>query len=148
SEPSPDKLQGELNLSRRRCCRRQQACIRIGRAGRIEDLRICQRRRSEIRMIQNIENLHPELRIEGFGDPFELIVLEERKVEVSKPWSLQDIATGISSQIETLGEDATAGIAVRSVERRGWRCRHAETFGLDVVLAIAWIDERLAACTG
>src|SRR6267142_350285 len=137
SEPSPDNLQSELNLSCRRCCPRQQARIRIERAARIEDLRICQCRRSKIRMIQYIENLHAELRIESFRDPFERVVLKKRKVQVGEPWSLQDVAAGIASQIETLREGTPAGVAVRYVE----------AFGLDVVLGIAGINRGIAAWT-
>src|SRR6266850_3419466 len=147
SEPSPDNLQSELNLSCRRCCPRQQARIRIERAARIEDLRICQCRRSKIRMIQYIENLHAELRIESFRDPFERVVLKKRKVQVGEPWSLQDVAAGIASQIETLREGTPAGVAVRCVEGGGWRSRYGEAFGLDVVLGIAGINRGIAAWT-
>ena len=99
-------------------------------------------------MIQYIENLHAELRIEGFLDPFDQIVLKKRKVQVSESWSFEDVATGISSQIEALREGAPAGIAIRGVEGSRWRSRYGEAFGLDVVLGIAWIDQRIAAWTG
>jgi hypothetical protein len=33
SPRSPDKLEGELNLSRRGCCRGQQPCVRVECAG-------------------------------------------------------------------------------------------------------------------
>ena len=73
---SPSKLHGKLHLSRRGGRRRQESGGRHGGAARIEDLRIRQRRCREVSMIQDIEDLHAELRVESLGDLSNGIVFE------------------------------------------------------------------------
>ena len=58
----PDQLGSELNLTRTRRRRREQARVGIGRTGRIEDIGTgYQRRHLEVHTIEQIEELGPEL---------------------------------------------------------------------------------------
>ena|ERR1700724_781863 len=62
----PDQLKGKLDLARRGCGRRQQACGAARRPCVIKDIRIIGRNRdAEIGPIQDVENLCPELHVKG-----------------------------------------------------------------------------------
>src|SRR6266481_1619657 len=76
--PSPNQLQRELNLSGgclRRC---DQPGIADLTSRRIKNVPIVQRR-SEIRMIDNVEKFRAELRIKRVRDSLDVIVFEKGK---------------------------------------------------------------------
>ena len=108
-------------------------------------------------MIQNIEELRPELYIEVLRNPFDVIVLKQREIQVRGPRPDQNIAAGIAPQIQALAERRIANSAgaecrVRAAQRRrsdrgeerGRRRRNREALGLDVVVGISGIDKRIA----
>src|ERR1700676_409374 len=80
---SPNQLQRELNLTRRRRC--LVKCTRAANlaSGHVEQGLIRERRR-EVGVIHNIEELRPKLHVEGLGDPFDVVVFEEREIEVDE----------------------------------------------------------------
>jgi hypothetical protein len=100
-------------------------------------------RRLKVRMIQNIEDLGPELHIEGFRNLPNVIVLEKRNIEVEEARSRYDVATRIAQKIETLElrRIALTGIAIGIVEGGGRRCGDCEALGLDVVIGISRINK-------
>src|ERR1700680_2285662 len=62
----PDQLKCKLDLARRSCVRRQQACGAARRPCGIKDIRIIGRNwDGEIGPIQDVENLRPELHVKG-----------------------------------------------------------------------------------
>ena len=65
-------------------------------------------RHSEIRMIQDIKKFRPELHVEILRDSFDVIILKHRNIQVRRSWSNQNVAAGITHQIEALQK---AGIA-------------------------------------
>ena len=71
-------------------------------------------------MIQNIEKLRAELHVEVLGNFSNAIILEDRKIEIGKAGSNQDIAPGVATKVEALWIGAKAGIAIRVIERLGW----------------------------
>jgi hypothetical protein len=91
----PDNLQRELDLPRSRYRRGNQTCPGDGNSVAIED-RIVLRRRTQIGMIQAVEDLHPELHVELFRDAFDGIILEERHVEVDQCWPDYAVAPAVA----------------------------------------------------
>jgi hypothetical protein len=66
SNPSPRKLECELNLPRRGRRRRQLPRTRVSCTIRTKNLRVRQIRRLEIRVIGEVEDFYPKLRYEAF----------------------------------------------------------------------------------
>ena len=78
----PYKFQCKLNLPRRIRGRSQysRASYRLSRG--IEDGTIVRCWRQEVGMIQNVEELGPELYVETFRNPPDSVVLENREIQV------------------------------------------------------------------
>src|ERR1700682_2897109 len=98
---SPDKFQSELKLARRCGCGRQQTCgsPRWGqrRSAGIENVRMVGRDRdSEVGVVQDVENLSAKLHIETLRDPFDRIILKQRKVEIREARASKDVAPRIA----------------------------------------------------
>src|SRR3989440_7319183 len=79
-------------------------------------------------MIQNVEKLGTELRIEAIRDPLDVVVLEQGEIEVHQSWSDECVPAQISA------------------EDNGIRDR--EALRLNVADGIARIHRRTAAWTG
>src|SRR5258708_28876718 len=76
-----DNFHRKLNLPR--CCGSgsQCTCHGVGGSSPIKNVRISRGgRRSEVRVIQNVEDFRPELNVESFGNALDVIVLEQREV--------------------------------------------------------------------
>src|ERR1700730_1412657 len=99
-------------------------------------------------MIQNVEELRPELHFEALGDALDGVVLEYGEIQVLQPRAGYDIAAGIAPQVETLRESAEGRIAIRRIEGSGRRRRDLEALGLNVVGGVPRIDERPAPRAG
>src|ERR1700692_3410083 len=97
AEVSPDNLQRKLDLSgvnRRRSHLTRNAGRR---SSRIENVCIVGGyRHGEVGVIQDIEKLRPELHIETFRNPPDIVILEKGKIQVRNSWSDQDVATGVA----------------------------------------------------
>ena len=104
-------------------------------------------------MIEEIKDLHPKLYVEVLRDLPDVIVLEDGKVQVGKAWTHQNIPTGIPAKVEA------SQIPCRewAAETRGRRITelveegrvgcggHGEALGLDVIVGVPGIRERLTA---
>ena len=80
-EHSPNQLQRKLDLPRRSLGWSNKPCAIYTASCRIEYVSVVQGR-GKIRVIQNVEKLGPELCIEAIRDPFDVVVLEQREIEV------------------------------------------------------------------
>src|SRR5882672_2387130 len=89
----------------------------------IEDRRIVSRR-GEVRVVENVEEFRPELRVEIFRDAPNVIVLEYGNVQLGHAGANQGVATQIPPLIHT-GE--------------------SQTLRLDVVIGVSRIGKRAAA---
>src|ERR1700730_6699568 len=100
-------------------------------------------------MIQNIEELRPELYIEVLRHPFDVIVLKQREIQVRGPRPDQSITSGIAPQIQALAKcriaySTGAEGRVRAAQRgrsdrgeeRGWRRGIAKHLGVEVVRGV------------
>ena len=58
-------------------------------------------RREEVRVIENVEELSPELNVKGFGDSRHPGVFEYRKVHGCETWSVKSVAARIAEDIGT-----------------------------------------------
>ncbi len=79
-------------------------------------------------MIDNVEKFRAELRIKRVRDSLDVIVFEQRKIEIHQSRTDDRVAAQISAK------------------RNG--IRHGKTLRFDVVRRIAGIDERTATRTG
>src|SRR6266851_9406223 len=128
---------------------------RQGCSGGIENvgIAIAGSRGSEVRMIENIEHLDAELDVEVLGDSLDVVVLENREVQTRNTRADQDIAAGISAQVETLQRSGVygtsdarwLGITIRIPKRGVGSGRDAEALSLDVVARIAGICKHAAS---
>src|SRR5580704_7004149 len=77
----PTELQGELNLARG-CCRRSQQAGGSGRSScGIEDVGVVGGYgHGEVRMVQDIKELRPKLRIKVLRNSLDVVVLENREI--------------------------------------------------------------------
>ena len=57
-------------------------------------------------MIENIENLRPELNVEGFRDAMNRDVFQYGEIQVHKFWSIEGIAPGIAQEISASAGNA------------------------------------------
>src|SRR5215469_149200 len=170
----PNYLDGELNFSRSSGCPRQQTCHTGGRPGGIENIGIIRsHRRAQISVVENIEYLRAELHVEVLRDPANVIVLEDGEVHVHQSRTNQDVAAGITTQVETgirgqpwssvkgwilrvpdnnlvavrVDQAVWHGVAVLVPKRRSRRCGNGETLGFNVVGRISRISQGLASGT-
>src|SRR5882672_815991 len=129
------------------------------------------RRHFEVRMIHNIEEFSSELHIETLRNSLDRLILENGKIQIRRSRSVQEIARGIASKIETCQRRQpswrrVAGISsdrvtrikgVETVPEAWWRRiavgvpksqvgsgRNGKALGLDVVSRISRIDETRA----
>jgi len=123
----PNQLKRKLNLPRRirRGC--QRSSRRVARQSTVEDLTVCIRGRSEIRVVENIEDLRPKLHVECLRNPLHGSVLDQRHIEVPKRRSRQCVASTIAERSQR------------------WR---REAFGLDVMCRVAGIHRVSAIGAG
>ena len=148
---SPSQLQGELNLPRRGCrWRGQRSSRRQVCAGRINDFRIHQIRRREVGAIWQVEYLHSELRDKALRDLLDREVLKHRRIEANQSWSIQNVTSGVTPEIETLWigharSSRRIRVAVRSPKCHVGRCGNGEALGLDVICDIPRIGKSRAA---
>jgi hypothetical protein len=98
---SPNKLQRELNLSRRRFCGGDQSGAGDGISSLIEDSEVSSGR-GEISPVQEIEKFRAELDIDVFRKPVDGVVLEYRSIQFRSPGSDQSIASEIASEVRRL----------------------------------------------
>src|SRR5579872_3035433 len=97
----PTQLQRELDLPRG-CRRRREQAGGSGRSSRgIKYVRVIRHDwYGEVRVVQDIKELRPELHVEVFRNPFHMIVFKHREVQVRCPRPDQDVATGVAAQVE------------------------------------------------
>ena len=90
-------------------------------------------------MIQNIEELGPELYIEALRYPADPVVLENREIQVRQGWPDQGISAPLADQIETCRERkpllSPHLFAICVVESHIWRRGKCEALGLHVAEA-------------
>src|SRR5712691_5755538 len=144
-------LHGNLNLPRCCGCRSQRTCHRVGVSSPVKNVSIARGgRRSEVWVIENIEDFRSELNVESFGNALDVIVLEQREVQRGDAGAEQNVAAGIAAQVETCRErnrraDAWwQGIAILVPKCHVGSCGDRKAFGLDVMSGIARIREGLA----
>jgi len=122
----PHHLQGKLNLPGG-CGGRGQKTRNAGRSPRrIEDVGVIRNDGyMKVGAIQDIEDLNPELHVELFGDPPDVVVLEDRAIQFRSPGSDQSIASEVAATV--------------------CRLRESQALSFDVVVRIPRIDQRVAA---
>src|SRR5207253_1120965 len=96
-------------------------------SGRIEYVSVVQGR-GKIRMIQNVEKLGTELRIEAIRDPLDVVVLEQGEIEVRQSWSNECVSSQVAAKCNGIGD--------------------REALRLDVADGIPRIHRRTATWTG
>ena len=107
-------------------------------------------------MIENIKHLHAELYVEVLGDFPDLVVLENREIQIGSARANQDVAASISAKVEALQrgrvnrsrETGWRRVAVGGPIRGIGRSGDGETLRLDVVVGVAGIGERRASWRG
>src|SRR6516164_5272860 len=94
-------------------------------------------------MIQNIKELRPKLNVEVLRNPPDVIVLEDREIQIRQPWPNHNVTAGITPKVEadriwfrrirarTVHADGR-GVAVSIPIRRAGRCWNREAVGVDV----------------
>src|SRR5262245_45076686 len=98
------QLHSKLNLSRRSEISTRATCgDDSSKIGRIH----CSVRLCKIRVIQNVECLRSELKIDAFLDGR---VLCQRQIDVREPWAFNDVSASIPEGAR-LAERATIGVA-------------------------------------
>src|SRR5579872_2748592 len=117
----PNYFQRELNLPFRRDRPHKRSGDWIPGSGAVEDVGIAvtDRGGTEIGVIQDVKDLRPKLNVEIFGDSPNIVVLENRKIEIGQSWTNQDIASGVSAEVEA------AEIAARKRSAEARRSRRA-----------------------
>src|SRR5580704_6216644 len=153
---SPDNLERDLNLARRGRCRGQQTRNPRRRPSGIEYVCIVGGyRHGEVRVIQDIEELCPELHVEIFRHSHDVVVFEYGEIQVRCTRPDHAIASGIAPQIETLRRGANCGtgtkqniklwVGAAQRRRRSWKKergrgrRNRKALGLDVVVGVPWV---------
>ena len=76
--------------------------IRCRRRGSVKRIRISISRlwRRKIRVIDDVEHLHPELHVKGLRDFLDRDILEDREIEACNARTDDGISPRISSQVE------------------------------------------------
>src|SRR6267143_1766193 len=123
---SKDDLQRELDLSCCRLCAGYLAGILDSTALLIEEqgLATCPARGREVCAIQDVEDLGPQLHIHAVRSRFDVVVLEERHIQIDEPRADHRIAADVAESRD--------------------RVRHREALRLDVVRRVARIDRVVA----
>src|SRR5581483_6597361 len=131
----PKQLERKLNLPGRGLCRGDETRAWNRLARFIEHRKIIGER-EKIRAVHDVEKFGSELHIEALRNVLDIIVLENRKVQIGYPRPDQCIAPQIAPQIAT-GRVSKGRIAICRIERHVWRLRHHQTLSLYVVVGIA-----------
>src|SRR5580704_805085 len=98
-----DYFQRKLDLPCCGCGPGQQACCRVRGSSSVENIRVDSLNgRREIRVIENVENLGAELNVEPLRDSLDVVVLEQGKVQRCDTGTYQDVAAGITAEVEAL----------------------------------------------
>ena len=92
---SPCHLQCELKLTGRGRGRRDQSRGGYGRSVGAEQ-GVIGYRRGKVRVIEHVEELRAELKVEAVGDSPDLIVFDEREIEVREAGTDQAVSSRIS----------------------------------------------------
>src|SRR5713101_4754231 len=100
---SPNQFHRKLDLPRWRLSRCNKPCVGYGVSRRIEYVSVVQGR-GKIRVIHNIEKLGPKLRVEAIGDSFDVVVLEQREIEVHQSGSDECVPAQIPSECNGIRE--------------------------------------------
>ena len=150
----PDHLERKLDLPLRRILEgglqhSRRAVIRgIQRSPRtVENIGIVGRhRKRKIGMVQDVEDFGSELHIERFRNPPDVIVLENREVEVHKAWSGDIVAAGSSTQVYTVDltlrrRPSRPWGSIALCRERSRRRRNRKALCLDVIIGISRINE-------
>src|ERR1700686_2210312 len=95
-------------------------------------------RRSEIGPIQDIEELRPKLHVETLRDPLDVVVLEQRKIEVDESWPDHRVAAGIAKKVRAGARYPREWRAQRGDSGSGHR--KTEAVELNVVVGVPGID--------
>src|SRR5229473_8296966 len=120
----------------------------------VEDISIVERR-SKVRTVEDVEEFCSKLNSERVGDALDVVVLEERKIEVQQARADQRVAAQVTPQIQA-SPRVRRGVArhginvdyVNAIGCDGWRGRrNAEALRLNIVKRIARIHESAAAGT-
>src|SRR6202051_551840 len=138
-------FQPELDFSRGNCSLIDRPRTSGGSAVRIEQRTIVNRC-VEDRVIENIKELRTELNVEILGDLLDIVVLEQREIEIERTWSDHAIAPDIGEQVLTGSGCRRKGRTLRLQGSRGacrkrWKSKAVE---LDIVVGITRIDGCLA----
>src|SRR5260370_12606970 len=143
---------GNLNLPRRCGSRGQRTRYRVGASSPIKNVRICRvGRRSEVRVIQNVEDFRSELNVESFGNALDVIVLEQGEVQRCYAGTDQYVASSVAAKVETQREgnrpaDARrCGIAILVPKCHVGCGGYSQAFRLDVAPSVAGLPAGLAA---
>ena len=94
----PNYPHSELNLSRGSCCHINCPSARDGIAIRIEQISVVDRC-LEVGVIEDIKELKPKLNVETLGDLLDIVVFEQREIEIGQTWPDHTIARDISEQV-------------------------------------------------
>src|SRR5437899_3188464 len=124
---STKQLNGELDLPRWLLGLCNEYCISYAVPRGIENISVVQGR-CEIRVVQNVEKLGPKLRIETIRDPFDVVVLEQGKIEVHQSGSDECVPPQVPAECDGIGD--------------------REALRLDVTDGITWVHQRTAPWTG
>ena len=55
-------------------------------------------------MVQNVEKLGPKLNVEAIRDPLNVVVLEQREIEVHQSWSYECVPSQIAAECKGIGD--------------------------------------------
>ena len=102
-------------------------------------------------MIENVENFRAKLNVESLGNLLDVVVLEHGEVQRSQAWTCDDVAAGVTAQIEASEisrrkrppKTRWRWITVSVKERLIWRHRNLEALCL-YVLEVSRLCKRLA----
>src|SRR6266571_7831637 len=144
----PNEFYGELNLSWIRSGLAQQTSTAVDCAVAIQHVcvEVTQTRHVKIGVVQDIEELRPELYIEALRNPPDVVVLKYGKVEIRQARPHQSVAADIASKVvatqiprRECGPDTRRrGVAVGCPKSLVWRHWHREATGLDVQRTV-WV---------
>ena len=102
----PNHFYRELNLPRRSLGRSDQSRIGDRIAAGVKDIPVIQGRR-EVRPIEDIEELRPELYVERIRNSLDVVVLEYGKIQIQKPRSDDGVPPEVSTQCDRIGHRET-----------------------------------------
>src|ERR1700733_916494 len=132
----PNQLQCELDLPSRRRDLIDRACARDWSSALVKERAIVDRH-CEVGSIENVEELHPKLRIECLRDFRDIVVLKERQIKIHESRPNHAVATRVSQKVRAAARNSRKRHALSSQRSRCHRNR--ETAEVDVVVYVARI---------